>query len=176
MHLRRYKQFKDAGVKHLPTTYRPAGIEDGIPVIVMTDYTQDGVKTVLSKNTDESGFEMADVQNLEELFKDMTEDAKRLTMAGYWVPLDAYFFIVPSEGGSVEHMEFAITDYDKCRKSIDPEDRGDLFKKNMEQASGALQHVLKNHLSDRSKKTNYIYEIRKWSDRVIAEHYNGPSA
>lgn len=155
-----YQELKVAGVRHLPRTYHLGGLDEKDPVLVMTDFTEDDTKVVLSNNTEKNGVMISNIENLAPLLQGIKADVVKASEAGYRVPLDAYFFIVPANGGSAE-VEFAIADYDRCMREKE-DARESLYTKNMKEAAGALAHVLDYHLPDDGKRTIYKNMIREW--------------
>lgn len=177
LYVGRYQDLKKAGIRHLPTTYQIGGIDETDPAIVMTDFSENGRKLVLSNNTAKNGHELSDVLNIKPLFEEMKRDVERLTKAGYWAAMDSYFFIVPKDERVVANMGYSLADFDQCYPSrTEDADSWELYQRNINEASGALQHVLGNHLKDNDKLFWYTIEIRRWADEALESFKNSKAS
>jgi|GEM_PF-5162878 len=165
--LRTYQQLKDAGIKHVPTTYQLGGVDEGDPVIVMTDYTEGDSKIVLSNNTWKNGVLVESVGNADQLLSDMEADIKAAAKAGLVIPADAYFFIVPAQGGHAEKMEFAIADLDQCVQRKDAT-FAEMTLYNASEAKAALLLLLINHMPPNGEgKKEFSKKIDAWFENII---------
>jgi len=164
LQIKKYQDLKAAGLKHLPTTYQLGGVEEKDPYIVMTDYTENDEKIVLSNNSVGNGVAIENIENFDEVLRGIQVDVQKASTAGFFIPLDAYFFIVPSSGGVVKDMSFAIADMDECMR---PEEgsqlKNKLFALNLEQARGALLVVLINHMQDFALSNALHQKLNAWA-------------
>ena len=136
----------------------------------MTDYTEGGEKVVLSNNTVGNGVKIENIENLDALLEDIRTDVEAATADGFFVPLDAYFFIVPAKGGVVKNMSFAIGDLDGCiRPKKGSSIESDLLARNIDEAKGALMLILVNHLGNHAASDALRTRINEWSDDVKAQ-------
>jgi hypothetical protein len=161
---------KRAKVPHIPTTYR-AGLVDGFdPVIAMTDYTEGGTKVALSNNSFINAAHAVQIEriaNLPAVLDELEKTVLRASEAGFLIPLDAYFFIVPKEGGVVDDMTFAIADLDTCAQMDVRSDRWiqQLYETNIVWAEKALSNIFENHMTN-VEGQRVRDELSGWKNRL----------
>jgi hypothetical protein len=166
-HIATYTDMKEKGIKHLPATFRLGGIDEGDPVIVMTDYAEGGKKAVLSNNSveDNTGLpeQIGILTNLGDLFWDIEENARRAARAGYRIPMDAHFFTMPKNGADGP-MGFALADFDGCVPDSSKSE-SELYCRNLTMAIGGLEYVLTHHMKDGAQRKKLVAQLRTELDR-----------
>jgi len=151
-----FKLLKEAGVKHIPATYRQVGPTE----ILMTDYNRDD-KVAVGGNDNEKAKDLSidSVSNLPELLSSINEDIKRATDAGINIYTDCYFLIVPKSGGETR-VDFIIGDLGGIGEAVQDE-KPNLYSNNVKRVEYALLSFISLHVNENLQK-EYEQRVREW--------------
>lgn len=153
-----FRNLKEAGVKHIPTTYRKIGPDE----VLMTDYNRGG-KVAVGGNRNEKAenLRVTSITNLPELLMAMGKDLQCATNAKISIFTDSYFFIIPASGGDAE-ADFVIGDLGGVGLRGKFDDNRDWHEANIERAQKALQSFVFWHVAE-GKQDEYQTQIKAWS-------------
>lgn len=152
-----FKLLKEAGVKHIPVTYRQVGQTE----ILMTDYNRDDKVAVGGNdNEKEKDLRIDSVSNLPELLSSIDEDIQRATSAGLNIYTDCYFLIVPKSGGETR-VDFVIGDLGGIGEAVQ-EERPNLYSNNVKRVEYALLSFISLHVNEKLQK-EYEQRVKEWT-------------
>ena len=158
-----FKLLKEAGVKHIPVTYRQVGPTE----ILMTDYNRDD-KIAVGGNDNEKAKDLCinSVSNLPELLSSINEDIQRATDAGINIYTDCYFLIIPKSGEETR-IDFVIGDLGGIGYA-NQDERSDLYSNNVKRVEYALLSFISLHVNKKLQK-EYAQRIREWATSLEVE-------
>ncbi len=158
-----FRLLKEAGVKHIPVTYRQVGPTE----ILMTDYNRDD-KVAVGGNYNEKAKDLRidSVSNLPELLSSINEDIRRATDAGINIYTDCYFLIVPKSGGETR-VDFIIGDLGGIGEAIQ-EEKPDLYVNNVKRVEYALLSFISLHFNENLQK-EYEQRVKEWATSLEGE-------
>mgnify|MGYP001576208599 CR=1 FL=1 len=153
-----FKLLKEAGVEHIPITYRQVGISE----VLMTDYNRDN-KVAVGGNRNEKAknLRVTSITNFPELLASIGEDLRRVTDAGISIFTDSYFFIIPISGGDAE-VNFVIGDLGGIGRLGKYHAAKYWHEANTVRAKFALQSFIFWHVVE-SRQAEYENQILKWT-------------
>ena len=148
-----FKMLKEAGVTHLPVTYREIGPSE----IVMTDYNHGG-RVAIGGNRNEKAKEVRieSIHNLPELLSSIDEDLRRAANAKIRIHADSFFFLIPTSGKNA-NVDFVIGDFGGITRT----GGNSLYLVNVMQAGKALLNFILLHVSG-ERYEEYEKQIRGW--------------
>lgn len=153
-----FKLLREAGVKHIPTTYRQAGPSE----VLMTDYNRDD-KVAVGGNRNERAEDLrvTSITNLPELLTSMSEDLQHATDAKISIFTDSYFFIIPISGGDAT-VDFVIGDLGGVGQRGKFDENRDWHEANIERAKFALKSFIFWHVVE-ERQAEYEKQIQEWA-------------
>lgn len=152
-----FKLLKEAGVKHIPVTYRQVGPTE----ILMTDYNR-GDKVAVGGNDNEKVeySNINSISNFPGLLTSIDEDIQRTSDAGINIYTDCYFFIIPKSGGEAQ-VDFVIGDLGGIGHA-NQDEKADLYSNNVARAEYALLSFVSLHVEE-DRQEEYKQRVREWA-------------
>lgn len=150
-----YRLLKEAGVKHIPTTYRRLGEQ-----VLMTNYNHAGrVAISCNQNEKAAGVRIDSIENLPQVLEALDADIQVATTNGLFIPSDSYFFLIPKIGERVP-LDFVIGDLGGIR--LEPHFQHILNRLNTREAKSALAYVL--DLLPEKEKAECERQVHEWAE------------